>query len=298
LAEPYQVEFEALTQGETPGTPEPTPEVQTKPEEFIEFVAGEQKYKIPTSAEFSYKHAGTMNKSVLSQVLNRIRQESHLDTKMSEYKKMKEEIDQRRGEDQTYQSLRQKYEAIQKWSEENPDQWERLYGMWQGREKSLTSQGPTDPNNQLLEYVRGMEGRLKKSEEFMTNYERQQEETKMAQDMKEVENEIEQFSKEFKEIDLNEQDEEGIPLKSRIISFGVQHRIPDFESAALKYLKPRLLEVAQLRARNEVVKGVKSDKQQGIVSRSATPQGKGPEFDPRKLSWEKLGELARAEFKP
>jgi hypothetical protein len=296
LAEDYQAEFAALTQGETSDTPQATTEAAVDTNEYIEIPVNGQMVKIPMNAEVPFKHAGTINKAPFSKILNEYRQGMHLDSKRSEYQKIKEEAEKARGESDSYQQMRQKYEAIQKWSEENPDQWERLYQMWQERDKVFTSQGPTDPNNQLLQHIKGLEGKLKTYDEFMHNYQSKEQEQKTQQNVALVEQDMATFAKDFPEISLEEKDEEGYPLKSRIVAFGVQNDIPDFESAALKYLKPRLLEVIQGRVRNETVKTVKSDKQQGIVGRSSTPQGKGSEVDPKKLSWNQLGEMARAEF--
>ena len=123
-----------------------------------------------------------------------------------------------------------------------------------------------------------------------------------AKNLADLQSEVSSFAKEFPEIKLDRetdvvlQDGRKATLEQAIMLFGYQNRIPDFESAALKYLKPELLSVAQSRARTETVKAVKQDKQQGVIARSSTPSGGQSSKVNPKASWSEVNKSAKAEL--
>lgn len=299
MPEAYQQEFEKLTEGSGEGAA--PSEAQAKAtEEAIELMLNGQKLAIPLTTEIPFKHNGTIQKLPFSQLLNNYRQADHLTSKVSELQNLKKSLEQERGDLDTYKNLRAKYEMIQKWSEENEDQWNRLYDMWQQKERILAGQA-TDPNQAAitpyLKEIDGLNAKLRKVEEFMNTYEQQTKETEVQKQMSQVQKEIDAFAKDFPEIPLDEKDQSGITVREHIIAFGVENGIPEFEAAALKYLKPRLLETIQARARNEAVKGVRGERKEGILARSSKPFQSGQSsIDPRKMSYEDLKNLAREEF--
>lgn len=270
------------------------PEVQpTTAEEMLELAVGTNKYKIPLSVDVPFKHNGQMTKVPFGQLLNNYRNSSKQSDRALELKKLQEQLEAQKAGYQNYDVMRQKYEAIQKWSEENPDQFEELMSLWKTRVENRGS----DPNAAEIMSLRKELGELK---EFKSQFEKTQEEKEDEANVKAITGEIEAFKKEFPEINLDERDEEGATLWAKIVNFGVEKKIPEFEAAALKFLKPKLLETLSKRARNETVKGIQKDTQQGIVARSRTPfgtaNGQSASLDPRKLSWEKLKDAAREEF--
>jgi hypothetical protein len=125
----------------------------------------------------------------------------------------------------------------------------------------------------------------------------EREQQAIARDTEAVKGEIETFRKEWPELDLEEKDLDGLSLTARIMQSGTDKGIREFKTAALDHLHPRLLDIAQQRARNEAVKGITSDRQQGILARSSTPfTGQSTEGDPGKMSKSDRTAAAKAEF--
>lgn len=283
----YKAEFEKLS-----AEPAETQTTAQDVAEMLELPVGKDVYKIPLTTEVPFKHNGQIQKVPFSQLLNRYRQENHLETKTEELKRLKQEVESSRGDLESFNALQAKYGAIQEWSEKNPEQWEKLWTLFQDREKAL-SVGDYNP---LDGKIQSLEAKLQEAMEFINGSKKSAEESQKEQDLAAVKKDIETFKADFPEINLDEKDEEGVSLKSKIILFGVENDIPEFEAAALKYLKPKLLEVAGLRARKQAVDGIKKDTQQGVISRTSKPSGQGSEVDPRKMNGAEVLERARAEY--
>ena len=283
-----QQEFEGMTAGETEA--EPTQEQV----EMIELALGDQVHKIPINAEFPVKHNGQVHKAPLDKLFTAWRERSHYDDKFRGLKEERSKFDQERGDFEAFTAMKQKFGDIQNWSEKNPDQWNALWDMFQNRDQHL-AQGD-ESQSYLAKEIAAMREELGGLREFKSSHEQEMERRQQAEDVASVEKEIAAFTEEFPDIDLGEKDPDGITLKANIVSFGIDHNMPDFESAALKYLKPRLVQTAEMKGRKETVAQVKKDHAAGVMGRSQTPfSGKG-DVDPRKMSRDDVKDAATAEF--
>lgn len=301
MADPEIIkEFESF--GKTTETPEVTPQPtqqtpQQKAVEEFEVLVGGKPVKIPATTEFSFKHNGQLTKTPLEKLLNVFRQGTNFEEKGKELKALREAIEKDRGDVDTYKSMRDKFEALQTWSEQNPDQWERLHRLFQDREKALT-EGQVEGGNVFSQELASLRNELKDLRDWKSKYDQDQQEARVAADTEAVKKDIEKFQADFKEIDLSEKDVDGYSLKSRIMKFGIDNEIPNFRTAALEYLHDRLADILVERGRTEAVKNVQKDTQQGILARSGQPfsSGQGTEVDPRKLSSSELKRLATQEL--
>jgi hypothetical protein len=124
----------------------PTPATQAKIEE-LEIMLQGKPFRLPVNAEIPVKHNGQILKTPLEKLLNSFRQSSHIEDKLKEYKTMREKFESERGDLDSFNASKQKYGAIQDWSEKNPEQWERLWESFQSRDKLLTGNpGETSEN--------------------------------------------------------------------------------------------------------------------------------------------------------
>lgn len=299
FAKGMTAEAEPSTEQVTESTKTAIPSTQAKIEE-MEYLLGGKSYKLPSNTEFRLKHNGQYLQTPLDKMANAFRQSQHFEDKGKELRTAREQFEKDRGDLNTYQEMRKKYEAIQAWSEANPQDWEKLWGLFQNKERNLLSPNTANPaeNTQLLDKIAFLEKKLSGHEEFMSKFQQDHEENLISQEEKKVLGEIEEFKKGWPELDLQEKNLDGIPLVSLIINHGINEGIRDFKLAAFSYLGPRLQDLLVSRGRNEAVKSVKKDTQQGIVSRSSTPfPGKGSnEVDPRKMSQQDRVKAAKAEF--
>src|SRR5437899_2639482 len=125
------------TQEQVPTTTQTAPpSTQAKIEE-LEYLLGGKSFKLPSNAEFRLKHNGQYMQAPLEKMANAFRQSTHFEDKGKELRTLREQLEKDRGEVGKYNELRQKYEAIQSWSEANPKDWERLWMLFQNKERAL-----------------------------------------------------------------------------------------------------------------------------------------------------------------
>jgi len=293
-------EFEALTNpvSEEQVETENTPSTNTSAPELAEYYLGDKANKLPLNAEFAFTEGGKTVKAPLSTVLNHYRQRADLDKKYESLKADRAAWEQERGDIETYKTLKAKWEALQNWSEQKPEEFQTIWDLYQNKDKHLLQQKAGDPQSTaLVEELAALKQELSGLKEFKSSFEKQRELEEKQKALNEVEQEASDFQKEWPEIKLDQVDEKGISLKHQIMVYGLEKGIPDFESAALKFLKGKLLEVASQRSRAEAVKGLKQEAKIGVIARSSTPFGNGQnsQVNP-KMSKSELMKLARSEY--
>lgn len=288
-------EFEA---GLNPPEAQTEQVTETPQVEELEIALGGKPFKLPVNVEVPVKHNGQILKTPLDKLLNSFRQGQHYEEKFKEFKTEREKFEAERGDFEQFKTLKGKYGDLQTWSEQNPEQWERLHQLWQNREAALkageTGNAETAILNSQLQQV---QNELKELKGWKSEWDKQQEEKQIAEDTQLIKKEIEEFQGKWKEIDLNEKDLDGYTLKSRIMKYGIDNKIPNFALAARGFLDDRLSDILVQRGRTEAVKNVQKDTQQGILARSDKPfSGQSPEVDPTKLSSSDLKRAAAAEL--
>ena len=286
----------------------------TKPVETFEIIRDGKTYTFPVTTEFSYNHNNKISKVPYSTLVNSHRLGEHLNEKMKTYNDQAEEFKSRSEDFDKYKTFHEKFGALQDWSEKNPEDWSRLEDVWKNKEDHLLRQsvnqnqtGETPPTGQipdaLLQEMSSMRQKMNSQQETIDGWTKHQEDTQKQSDVDYVNKEIEEFQKAYPEIDLNEKDPEGVPLRARIMQNGVQENMPTFKSAALSYLEDRLADTFSRRARNETSQSIKSDAQNGIIAKSTTPfipvQGQSANQqinNIRNKTWDELGEDALSHY--
>ena len=298
---------------ETPSQESPP----AKPSEMFE-IAGQQ---YPTSTEFVLKNGKDVLRVPYEKMANVYRQWNHQQNQWTkEYKPKIEEFERLRPEFEKYKGFYDKFGGFQEWSEKNPKEWQTLYGLYQDRDKHLLAarsfgQQQSDQNAQqmgldpqtlqpvlspLIEEIAQLKNQLNEFHGFKSKVESAEQLRQEAADVEVVKSEISEFQKKYSDISLEERDPNGVALWAKIIRWGLDNGYSDFEPAARVYLKDRIEESIASRARSEALKGLKSDKQNGIVKRSATPingqeRVSSSNRDVRKMSYGELSELAKSQ---
>ncbi len=259
--------------------------------EEISYFLNNKESKLPVNAEFSFKEGGKSIKAPLQAMLNEYRRRQDLEKRYGGFKKEREEFDAQRKQ---YGEL-EPYLALQKWSVENPKDWDYLYKLYQDREKHTLTRDTGNGNEALVEKISALEKQLGELRDFRSSMDAEREEKLDHEAVSEIEQEVATFKKEFPEINLDEE-KDGRTLRDQIILYGVDRRIPNFELAAMSFLKPRLTEILSSRGRKEVSQNVIRDRSKGVIGRFPTPQGVKGEVNSKKLSWNEATNLAKAEF--
>lgn len=271
---------------EAPATQQVTtePVAQTQTIEELIFESGGKQFKVPANAELALKHAGQTVRKPLNTIINGWRQVGDYNSKLAE-------IDRRNKEYETNSQALDKFRQLEEWSRENPELFEHVWNGYTNRDKLAIQQQLGTINQQAQDNGNGaanLDPRVVKMFEDMSSQikgllsdkemrEKEQEEKAIEADISFINTQIEDFQKYLDSnfahanIKLENEDENGISLKAKIIKFGIDSKLPDFETAALKYLKDTLIFKAAEKARIDAVKNVKQQNRSGLIATSSTP---------------------------
>lgn len=284
-----------------PQTEAPQTETPPTPQEMFELAGN----KYPINTEFQFVHGGKQLKVPYNSLVNTYRQAAHMQDRWNDFKKVQAEQAEKLKSYDRLKGFYDKYGALQEWSEKNPDQWNALYELWQNKDRHLLNhqigaqqqpQQPGGPNlDPLVNEITNLKSQLSKYDQMLQKMEDSEKEAAEAKNLEFVKNEVQSFAKEFPEIEMTELDPDGVPLWSKIVNWGEANGFQEFTPAAYMYLKQRIAETYQARARSEAMKSVKTDHQAGIVKRSAMPlNGQGQRMQPKNMSYAELADLAKS----
>jgi len=295
--------FQEELGGETAATPEVKTETPATVEE-LEYFLGDKANKLPSTAEFAVKHNGQIVRAPLDKLVTAYRERSHLDDKFKKFNTERQEFDARAKEfgdvEQTKADLAD-LQALNDWSLElqktNPNAYNHLMGTIEQIKTGTWGEGQENTvNTALLKEIDGLKSQVTDLGKFKTDFEEQQEQKLNKEALSETQMKAKEFQELFPEIKLDEKDQDGVTLESRIINQGAELGFEDFTSAAKVILHDQIAEALLQRGRNEVVKGIKGDHKAGIVGRTSTPQVGQGQVDVSKLGEEEKRDAALAEY--
>lgn len=316
--EPGSAHPETKTEGQTQlsdaaSGQEPTAADVQKAVEMFELMG----HKFPTNAEFTIPHGGKLLKVPYSKLANVYRQAEHFQDKYKSFNDEKSKFDSERKEYERFKGFYDKYGTIQEWAEKNPDKWAVIEELYQQREKHLLSaqlkpqsgldaaqvgaaHQPQTNFDPLVQKIQALEEKLAQYDTVYNKFTESEKQKLEAQDVEHVKQEIQGFQEEYKEIDLQERDPDGVALWAKIVQWGLENGYHEFKPAALVYLNERVKDAIASRARAEALKGLKTDRQAGVIKRSATPisgQGHGAintNKNIKHMSYSELAEMAKS----
>lgn len=251
-------------------TSEAQPAQPTKQEiiNYFETMMDGKPMKLPYNLELPLKHNGQMMNVPLEKLANTYRQHEHLQTKHKEFQTQQEQFKSQVGEWEQVQAMKEKFGAIQDWSEKNPEQFEKLWQMYQSKDQILAGQ----EFNPLVPEIQTLKQQIESLKPEVDYYKNLREQEAAKKDIDFVEGQIKEFTKEYPGLDLSEKDLDGIDLTSRIIQHGIANKHPDFLSAAFTFpgMRQRLMDSVRENVKLEQAKQIKSDNKNGIVARAPT----------------------------
>lgn len=300
------------TEGDAGGTQNVSaPPPSTKPVEEFEYYLGGKPSKLPGNAEFSFKHGEKASKIPVSQLINAYREFTHLKPKFQQLTEQEKKLQAQMGDLEAFNKKKEAlapFEKLQEWSLKRPDAFEFVMKHMKLDENGLLTLDPSasspispqnDGLNSVISALRDEIGGLKSWKE---TWEKEQAQVREQKEMSAIDEETKGLQSYLKDkgfdVDLDEQDENGISLRARIYKHGAENGIERVKAAALDYLADTLFDKAVQRGRTEAVKGVKGDAKAGIISRSSTPQnGEKPPIDVRRMNPQDRMNAALAELR-
>lgn len=247
-------------------------------QEFYEMPWEGKSLKIPLNYKLPLKENGKIEEVELSTLFNKYRNANQMQRKYEELHKTHNGILGEIGDLDQFKTQKQKYDAIQAWSEQNPQDWERLYEMFSNREKYLLNNQPgQEGSEKLLQTIAQLRQEIDGIKQGpISQYQKDLEDRQNQEVVRQVNEEMENFQKEFPEFKLEEKDVDGIDRKSAIIKHGIDNGIPTFTAAAYSLYGKELVKAAEERGRKSLTESIKKDNANGIVTRQSIPNGQVP----------------------
>lgn len=280
-------------------TPAREPVSQTPAEEMFEYYLGNKANKLPSSAAFTLKENGKIDKIPLPKLFNGYRmnqQTSKQNMDLMKFKTQFDEINPKYQElDKNYKIL-EPYKKMDDWSKKlqlsNPGGYKFLMDTIDQLEKgTFQTNAPNGEQNVLHGTITQQAQQIKELLDWKNQFTQEKENQKMQEDTKLVSGEIEDHKKKFPEINLDEPDENGIPLSTKVIDFGVEKGYQNFTDAYSAYFRDKLPEIFMQRGKNEAMSGLKKDNAKGILARSSKPFLSGHPLKPENESKQILAEF-------
>lgn len=286
--------------GESQGIETAQPAQPVNPADIYELEYNGQKIPLPLNYNFKLKENGQTQEVPLKNLFNSFRQNAQLQRINTDYKSKFEWVDKEVGGWDKLQEYHQKWHALQSWSEQNPQEFERLWSLYQSKD-ALTQSEVTPDATQILNnpVVQSLQKEIQAMKEELGGYRQMREEQERAKDIEIVNKEKSEIEKQYG-IKLDEPDEDGLSLYSKVLKHGIDRGYPDLTSAFLTFpgMMDRLRATVSTTARNEAVKAIKQDNAAGIMSRTTTRQtnGQGQAVDVSRLSKSERHHLAAQEL--
>lgn len=289
------------------GAPPPT---QTQIEQ-LEYYLDNKPFKLPMNAEVSIKRDGKFIREPLSSVMKTYSQAAHLNEMQSGFKKERETFEAERGKYKSFEEkmpLVEKYEQLDTWfndlQSQNPAVYEHLVRtieaaktgqIYGGGEGQGTEGGaPFHAVNHVIQKLQTELGGVKSK---LEEYESQKEQAQARADREETDKERDSLKKDYPEINLDEVDPSGIPLWTKIERWGVEKGYQTFTDAYYGYFRDRVRDILVQRGKNEALKQVRKDHQEGIIFRGTTPlDGQSPNREMKFMNEEERLKAAKADF--
>lgn len=257
------------------------PQEQPTQAEMMEYYLGGKANRLPANAEFVFKEAGKVDKVPLSKMVNGYRSNAVLSKKVQEYTQKEAQWKDWSTKQQDYENRIKTYEPykqLQEWSQDlelkNPVAFKYLMDtIDRVKSGAFTGGEQQGEYNQvaLNNTIADLNKKLSELSEWKSQFETQAQEKQAQEDRKFVDGEIDNLKKQFPEINLDELDETGISLTSRIEAWGVEQGYRTFTDAYRAYFWDKLPEIFAQRGKNEAIKGQKKSYADGIIARSSTP---------------------------
>lgn len=194
-----------------------------------------------------------------------------------------------------------RYKQFDDFARENPQWAEHVQAAWDSRHQYQEGLDPDDPvSNKVAELQKMIETtlneRLSPIEQRFQQAEVQQ---RQVTEDRQYEAQLNQVRERFKNVDLDQVDDQGKTLEYRVLEHMQQTGIKNFESAFKDFYFDNLVQLEREAAKEAHAKEMQKRSKQGIIGISSTPATGTPQTsngNMKNLSYDQLAELAKREL--
>lgn len=258
----------------------------------------------PEASGFSFKSQDELlkhklkytasNKEVeedLATILKRASQGYHYAQNMNAFNTQKAEFEAQIAE---AKQLREKYGRFDDYAKENPQWYEHWNNAYLNRTQNLAEPMGSDGNiDQRVNAL--LEERLAPFKAYMEDIDRQKQVAALQNEDKALDEQVKSIREKYKDIDFDATDpESGKSLEYKVLEFGSQNGIKNFDVAFRAFYHDELVKRAREQQKDELAKQTQAQTKAGIVP-GGTP-GQKPQPNLKGLNHDQVMQLAAKEY--
>lgn len=240
--------------------------------------------------EYEYMARGKTIKEPLDQILKRASQGYDYAQLLNDFNKKQMDFDSRSKE---FDSRYGHYTNIDKWAQQNPQQWQYIQSQYQSQfqqqqgnrpqvdqfGQTVPSQGgqsAPDPRYQQLE------SKLSEHDKFISERQAQESADKMAKEDETLKKDVESIRKEYSYLDFDTPDESGKSLYFKVLEHARDIGVTNFRVAFRDFNHDKLLKLAEERGKEKIASDTVKKTKLGLVSGKQTPPPQR-DFTPKEI---------------
>lgn len=174
-----------------------------------------------------------------------------------------------------YKEWESKYKPVDDYIKQDPQWWEhvqqsyaqRLQGL-QGQQTQAQSLDPSHPVSQEIAQLRAQFNELAQFKQAITQ---EREAQRIATEDQQLNTAIESIRKEYPDLDLAQVDDSGKTLELRVMEYGIQNGIKDFQAAFKLFNHEALIKRAEERGKEHVQKDLQKKTKLGLLGKTQAP---------------------------
>jgi hypothetical protein len=273
-----------IDEGQTPERPmvsEPVARPQVTPEP-------QATTPTPTAQEISFTWNGKEIKAPLDKAKQWAQQGYDYSQRMQAFKTQMTEFEQKQ---KLIQELESRYKPVEEFYSQNPDRWEYVNKQYEAMKSGL------DPNNPLAQELQTVKSKLSQYDQFIQSAQQEKLLQKQTQEDTALDQEIQSIQGSYKDLDWKTVDAEGKNLELRVLEHASKIGTSSFRAALRDLYHDQLVQKAEERAKENVIKDRQKQTKLGLLGQSSAPtKGITDAHDIRNKTMDELIAEGAAEF--
>lgn len=221
--------------------------------------------------EFEFTHNGKQIKANADRMKQWAQQGYDYSQRVAKFKEEQTSFEKARQEHEQKYGV---YKQVDEYFQQNPDKWQAIEATFKtGQPPASAPQTPAvDPNNPLARELETLKGKIGELSQFKQELLTKEQKAKRESEDKAIEGEVQSMRESYKHLDWETPDEAGKTLEYKVLEYGNQRGIKNFQDAFIAFNHQRILQMERDRAKESVVKEQQKRTKLGLLGESPTPK--------------------------
>lgn len=187
-----------------------------------------------------------------------------------------------------------RYKEIDEYVKQNPQFWDHVTQSWTNRQ----GQAPDPLEQKLQSYKSELKSEIGEIKEFIQAQRQAQQAAEQQEEDQRLNQEIKSIQEKYPDLDLNQVDESGKTLETKVLEFAVENGIRKFSVAFNAFNHDRLLKLHEEKGKEAAQKEIQKKTKLGLLGTTPTPtRGISQPKDIKNETYDSLYEQALEELR-